>query len=81
DVEAALRAYSAARALAPGNAEMIFWTAVSLANAGKVEEAVPLFHECFKDTQGDWRTTLQRLPKSGLFPDDPAVIGRILDDH
>lgn len=78
DVEGALKAYSAARELAPGNAEMVFWTAVSLANAGNIDEAVPLFREAFKDTQGDWKTTLERLPKSGLFPDDPAIMQRVL---
>lgn len=79
DVEGALKAYSTARALAPGNAEMIFWTAVSLVNAGKIEEAIPLFREAFKDEKGDWKTTLERLPAAGLFPTDPALMKRILD--
>lgn len=78
DIEGALKSYSAARALAPDNAEMVFWTAVSLVNAGTVDEAMPLFAEAFKDTKGDWKATLQRLPKSGLFPEDAAIMERVL---
>lgn len=78
DVDGALKAYSAARNLAPGNAEMLFWTAVSLVNAGRVDEALPLFKEAFKDTKGDWRATLERLPKSGLFPEDHELLNRIM---
>lgn len=77
DVEGALREYSAARAMAPGNAEMSFWTAVSLVNAGRVDDAVPLLRACYRDTAGDWRATLRRLPKSGLLPDDAALIERL----
>lgn len=81
DIAGALKSYSKARELAPGNAEMVFWTAVSLVNAGKVDDAVPLFREAFQDTKGDWKATLQRLPRSGLFPDDPAIMKRMLESN
>lgn len=77
DIEGALREYNAARALAPGNAEMAFWAAVSLIGAGRVAEAEPLLIEAYKDANGDWRETLRRLPASGLLPDDPALIERL----
>ncbi len=80
DVAGALEHYSAAMAMAPHIAEMRFWTAVSLVNAGEIEQSVPLFAESFADDSpgADWRETLRRLPASGLFPDDPALMQRIL---
>lgn len=81
DMRGALEHYARALELAPDHAEMRFWTAVSLVNAGSVEEAMPLFAETFKD-EADWPEVLRRLPASGLFPDDPELIERIiaLDD-
>lgn len=79
DVEGALKAYSAARDLAPASAEMAFWTAVSFVNAGKVEEALPLFREAFRDEHGDWKATLTRLPKTGLIEMDDELMARILE--
>lgn len=40
--EGALKAYSAAEALVPGNMEMVFWHAISLVGMGRVDEAIPL---------------------------------------
>lgn len=80
DVEGAMREYGAARELAPGNAEMAFWSAVSLVNAGKVEEALPLLREAYKDLQGDWKTTLKRLPKAGLLPEDAQLMKKLLGE-
>jgi uncharacterized Ntn-hydrolase superfamily protein len=77
DTEAALKAYSAAEALAPGNAEMVFWHAVSLVNVGKVDEAVPLLQKTYK-MDPRWKELLKRLPKSGLLPEDPKLMNRLL---
>lgn len=74
----ALAAYSAAETLAPGNHEMIFWHAATLAAAGRVDESLPLFAEAFS-LWPLWRDLVPRLPASGLLPDDPALIARILD--
>ncbi len=76
DTDAALREYAAARDLAPEQPEMTFWTAVSLVNAGRVEDAFPLFGRTFAD-RAEWRELVRRLPASGLMPDDPALIRRI----
>jgi tetratricopeptide (TPR) repeat protein len=77
DNEGALREYGAAEKLVPGNAEMIYWHAVALVNMGRVDESLPLFRKVFAmDT--NWATLTPRLPKSGLLPDDPKVIERIL---
>jgi oligopeptidase B len=77
DDAGALAAYSAARAIAPGNAEMVYWTAVSLVGMGRVEEALPLFRETFA-IDASWAELTRRLPKAGLLPDDAALIGRIV---
>jgi uncharacterized Ntn-hydrolase superfamily protein len=77
DTDAALKAYSGAEALAPGNAEMVFWHAVSLVNVGKVDEAVPLLQKTYK-ADPRWKELLKRLPKSGLLPEDPKLMEKLL---
>ena len=77
DDAGALRAYSAAQAIVPGNAEMTYWTAVSLVGMGRVEEALPLFRKTFA-IDPSWAEMTPRLPKAGLLPDDPALIARIV---
>lgn len=77
DNEGALREYSAAEKLVPDNAEMIYWHAVALVNMGKVDESLPLFKKVFAMDK-NWATLTPRLPKSGLLPEDPKVMERIL---
>jgi len=77
DNEGALREYSAAEKLVPDNAEMIYWHAVALINMGRVDESLPLFRKVFAMNK-NWATLTPRLPKSGLLPDDPKLIERIL---
>jgi len=77
DNEGALREYGAAEKLVPDNAEMIYWHAVALVNMGRVDESLPLFRRVFV-MDPNWRTLTPRLPKSGLLPDDPKLIERIV---
>ena len=77
DNEGALREYSAAEKLVPDNAEMIYWHAVALVNMGRVDESLPLFRKVFAMDR-NWITLTPRLPKSGLLPDDPKIIERIV---
>jgi predicted Zn-dependent protease len=76
DAEGALKAYSAAQALVPDNAEMVFWTAISLVGMGRVDEAVPLLQRTYK-ADPRWRELVLRLPKAGLLPDDPKLLSRL----
>jgi uncharacterized Ntn-hydrolase superfamily protein len=76
-VEQAVEAYSRAEELAPDNHEMVFWHAATLAAIGRVEESLPLFKKSF-DMWPDWRELVPRLPASGLLPDDPDLIERIV---
>ncbi len=77
DNEGALREYGAAEKLVPTSAEMIYWHAVALVNMGRVDESLPLFRKVFAMDR-NWITLTPRLPKSGLLPDDPKVIKRIV---
>jgi uncharacterized Ntn-hydrolase superfamily protein len=77
DNEGALREYAAAEKLIPDNAEMIYWHAVALVNMGRVDESLKLFRRVFA-MDPNWATLTPRLPKSGLLPDDPKLIERIL---
>lgn len=77
DVIGAVAAYGAAEALAPDNHEMVFWHAVTLAGAGRVEQALPLFENAFR-MWPKWRELVPRLPRSGLLPDDPELLNKIL---
>jgi uncharacterized Ntn-hydrolase superfamily protein len=77
DAPGALREYSAAEKLAPGNAEMTYWHAVALVNMGKIDESLPLFRKVFT-LDRNWVELTRRLPKSGLLPDDPKLMARLL---
>ncbi len=77
DNEGALREYGAAEKLVPDNAEMIYWHAVALVNMGRVDESLPLFRKVFA-MDPNWITLTPRLPKSGLLPDDPKIIEKIV---
>lgn len=73
----AFDAYNKAALLAPHLDELPFWQAVTLADTGKVEEALPIFKQVFKSNP-DWATLLERLPKAGLFKDDPELLKKIV---
>ncbi len=77
DNEKALREYGAAARLAPDNLEMVYWHAVALVNMKRMDEALPLFKRVFAADK-NWATLTPRLVKSGLLPDDPQLIERIV---
>ncbi len=61
----------------PGMIELPFWQAVTLADIGRVDEALPIFADIFH-TDSNWAELLRRLPAAGLIKDDPEMLGRIL---
>ena len=77
EIDAAVVAYSAAEAIVPDSHEMIFWHAATLAGAGRVDESLPLFERAFA-MWPKWRELVTRLPASGLLPDDPELMAKIL---
>lgn len=77
DWDTALGEYAAAERLAPHIVEIPFWVAVSLASAGRSEEAMPIFESVF-EREPVWAELVPRLVESGLFPDDEELLGRVL---
>jgi len=77
DIERAGREYGKAQQLNPGNLEMKFWHAVSLANVGMVKESLPIFKAIYIQ-DANWRTLTQRLPESGLLKISEAELEQIL---
>ncbi len=78
DVEEALEQYGKAQELFPENLEMKYWTAIALANSGRVEEALPLFNAIFEEDE-NWRTMTTRLPASGLLNISEENLQRIIE--
>ena len=77
DNQEAIREYSTAARLAPGNMEMVYWHAVALVKMGRVDESLPLFRGVFR-AEKNWLTLTPRLVAAGLLPSDQKVIDRIL---
>ena len=74
--EDALRHYEEAMKLAPGVVELQFWAAVSMYTNGRRQEALPLFRRVFAQ-EARWVPLIERLPKAGLFPEDPKQIAEV----
>jgi uncharacterized Ntn-hydrolase superfamily protein len=73
----AMQAYASAVKLAPQIVEIPFWNAVTLADNGNLEEALPVFKDVFAK-EPVWKELLIRLPASGLIKDDAEMLKRIL---
>ncbi|HWO88883.1 MAG TPA: DUF1028 domain-containing protein, partial [Gemmatimonadales bacterium] len=81
-IDSALLAYGAAEAILPDsavNGELVFWRAVTLADRGRVDEAIPLFRRAFRQ-DGRWAVLLPRLTRVGLLNVPPATVERIVRD-
>ncbi|MDH3944129.1 MAG: DUF1028 domain-containing protein [Anaerolineae bacterium] len=58
------------------NPELVFWHAVSLVEAKRLDEALPLFKQVF-EIDDKWRELVPRLVPSEVLPDDEDVIKKI----
>ncbi len=76
-INEALKEYRLAASFYPENVELPYWTAVTLAGIDRLEDALPIFRNVFA-TAPNLRTMTPRLVKSGLLPDDPALLARIM---
>jgi uncharacterized Ntn-hydrolase superfamily protein len=74
--EEALRYYEQAMAMAPEVVELRFWAAVSMYTNGREAEALTQFREVFA-REARWVPLIARLPKAGLFPDDPKKVAEV----
>lgn len=75
DLELAMAEYGRAAELLPGNLEVQYWAAVTLATSGQLEKAGPTFREIFA-ADPNWIELTRRLVKPGIIPDTPE--GRAL---
>lgn len=73
----AMEHYSRGAELAPEIEELPYWKAVTLFSAGREDEALPIFREVFARNPNYVELT-RRLPASGLLPDDPKKIEKII---
>jgi uncharacterized Ntn-hydrolase superfamily protein len=79
-VDSALAAYTRAANYLPDeatNGELIYWQAVTMADLGRVDEAIPFFRRAFAQDES-WIELLRRLPRVGLLSADNATIDRIV---
>lgn len=61
----------------PENLEMKFWHAVSLVNAKRVAESLPLFKVIFSKEK-NWSTLIPRLSEAKIISDEKEVTDQIL---
>lgn len=78
EVEKALQAYRTAAEMQPDMDELPFWHAVTLADLGRLDEALVIFRQVFS-INPNWADLVQRLPAAGLMKDDPGTMRRILE--
>lgn len=76
DLAAARDHYGAAARGAPDNLEVRYWQAVTLAIAGDLDAALPIFRTVFR-ADPRWVELTRRLDKPGILT-DPALRDRIL---
>jgi hypothetical protein len=77
DMTRAMNEYNAAMKMFPGNLEMQYWTAVTLAGNKQVDKALPIFKKVFaKD--GNWKELTKRLPSVNLLTVSDADLKKIL---
>ena len=77
EIEKALIEYKKAAKYYPENPELPYWSAVTLADIGRVKEALPIFRDVFS-REPRLRTLIPRLVKSGLLPDNNNLIDQII---
>jgi len=77
DMKKAMEAYAAAQKLFPENLEMKYWTAVTMANNGQLDKALPVFTEVFA-SDPNWRELTRRMPKVGLLNLSQEDLAKVL---
>ena len=80
DMALAMKEYSTAEKMFPGNLEMKYWHAVTLTNIGKLEEALPMFKEVFAKDK-NWAILTPRLVKVDQLKVDEKELKRIMEQE
>ena len=80
DLTRAMDAYRDATSIVPDaatNGEAAFWTGITLAGEGRIDDALPYLARAYQQ-DARWATLVPRLPAAGLLPDDQALIDRLV---
>ena len=77
EMNMALQEYSAAEKFYPENPELPFWTAVTLAETGELQKALPIFKDVFNRNE-NLRELVPRIVRAGFLTDEQKVLQQIL---
>ena len=77
EMDSALQEYSAATKFYPENPELPFWTAVTLAQTGELQKALPIFKDVFSRNQ-NLRELVPRIVQAEFLTVDQNVLQQIL---
>jgi uncharacterized Ntn-hydrolase superfamily protein len=77
NMAAAMNEYNIAMKMFPGNLEMQYWTAITLANNKLVERALPMLKKIFTKNP-NWKELTRRLPSVNLLTVTAAELKTIL---
>jgi len=77
-MQEAMNEYNAAMEMFPENLEMQYWTAITLANDGKTDQAVKMLQKIYKQDP-NWRELTKRLPKVGLLEVEDEELKKLLN--
>ena len=78
NVESALVEYNLSSEFYPENPELKYWTAVTLAGGGRLEEALPMFRDVFQRAP-ELKIMTPRIIPSGLLPDENNILDQIMN--
>jgi len=79
DSEGALAALARARELRTGDPQIHFWEGITLARAGRIDEACASLAVAYAADPG-WKELVRRLVPLGMVPNDPALVDRLTRD-
>ncbi len=77
DMVGAMNEYNAAMKMIPGNLEMQYWTAITLANNKQTGKALPMLKKIFTRDR-NWKELTRRLPAVKLLTVSEAELKKIL---
>jgi len=78
DMQAAMNEYRAAMQMFPENLEMQYWTAITLVNNKRVDEALPMLKKIFTADK-NWKELTKRLSAVGLLTVSEDDMKRIME--
>ena len=77
EMNMALQEYTAAAKFYPENPELPFWTAVTLAQTGELQKALPIFNDVFGRNK-NLRELIPRIVRAGFLTNEQKVLQQIL---